>query len=29
MCAPICPEDAINLIGYTSEEIMSMIDVLA
>ena len=29
MCAPVCPPDAINLINYSSEEIMSMIDALA
>jgi len=29
MCAPVCPSDAINLINYSSEEIMSMIDALA
>lgn len=28
MCAPVCPTDAINLINYSSEEIMSMIDAL-
>lgn len=29
MCAPVCPPDTINLINYSSEEIMSMIDALA
>jgi len=29
MCVPVCPTDAINLINYSSEEIMSMIDALA
>ncbi len=29
MCTPVCPVDAINLIGYKSQEIMSMISVLA
>ena len=29
MCTPVCPPDAINLINYSSEEIMSMIDALA
>lgn len=28
MCTPVCPPDAINLINYSSEEIMSMIDAL-
>ncbi|GAH82140.1 unnamed protein product, partial [marine sediment metagenome] len=26
MCTPVCPTDAIDLIGYTNNEIESMID---
>ena len=29
MCAPVCEPDAINLIGCSSKEIMSMIDALS
>ncbi|WP_286834111.1 MULTISPECIES: CoB--CoM heterodisulfide reductase iron-sulfur subunit A family protein [unclassified Proteiniphilum] len=28
MCTPVCPVDAIDLTGYSSKEMMSMIDVL-
>jgi heterodisulfide reductase subunit A-like polyferredoxin len=29
MCLPVCPENAIDLIGFTDLEIESMIDALA
>lgn len=29
MCAPVCPVDAIDIIGFTNNEIESMIDALA
>ena len=29
MCLPVCPENAIELIGYTDVEIESMIDAMA
>jgi heterodisulfide reductase subunit A len=28
MCLPVCPENAIQLVGYTDEEMESMIDAL-